>query len=227
MVNSSEELQSKIYPNLEENYRKSEWLLDRCILTPRNDIVEKINTNLMDKVPGESVVYRSFNQTTEESEACTYPTDVLNSFNPPGLPPHELALKEGCPIILLRNLDAPRLMNGTRLIVKRLMKNVIVATILTGVAAGEDVLIPRIGLIPSDFFVEFKRMQFPVKPAFCLTCNKSQGQTIKHVGLHLNPGVFSHGQMFVGCSRCGDPENLYIYANGNLAKNVVYQQALQ
>ena len=118
-------------------------------------------------------------------------------------------------------------MNGTRLIVKRLMKNVIVATILTGVAAGEDVLIPRIGLIPSDFFVEFKRMQFPVKPAFCLTCNKSQGQTIKHIGPNLNPGVFSHGQMFVGCSRCGDPENLYIYANGNLAKNVVYPQALQ
>ena len=98
-------------------------------MAPRNDIVEKINTSLMDKVPGESVVYRSFDQTTEESEACTYPTDVLNSFNPPGLPPHELALKEGCPIILLRNLDAPRLMNGTRLIVKRLMKNVIVATI--------------------------------------------------------------------------------------------------
>ena len=84
VVNSSEELQSKIYPNLEENYRKSEWLLDRCILTPRNDIVEKINTSLMDKVPGESVVYRSFDQTTEESEACTYPADVLNSFNPPG-----------------------------------------------------------------------------------------------------------------------------------------------
>ena len=38
VVNSSEELQSKIYPNLEENYRKSEWLLDQCILTPRNDI---------------------------------------------------------------------------------------------------------------------------------------------------------------------------------------------
>ena len=133
---------------MEENYQKSEWLHVRCILAPLNDIMEKINTSLMDKVPGESVVYRSFDQTTEESEACTYPTDVLNSFNPPGLPPHELALKEGCPIILLRNLDAPRLMNGTRLIVKRLMKNVIVATILTGVASRKDVLIARIGLIP-------------------------------------------------------------------------------
>ena len=62
--------------------------------------------------------------------------EVLNSQNPPGLPPHELKLKEGCPIILLCNLDTPRLMNGTRLIVKRLMKNIIVAKILREVAAG-------------------------------------------------------------------------------------------
>ena len=42
-------------------------------------------------------------------------------------------------------------MSGTRLIVKRLMKNVIVATILTRVAYGEYMLIPKIVLIPSDF----------------------------------------------------------------------------
>ena len=118
-------------------------------------------------------------------------------------------------------------MNGTRLIVKRLMKNIIVARILTGVAAGEEVLIPRIGLIPSDCFVEFKQVQFPVNSAFCLTWNKAQGQTYKYAGLYLNPGVFSHGQMFVGCSRCGCPENLYIYGNGTRAKNIVYQQAIR
>ena len=125
-------------------YKKSDWLRDRAILAPRNDIVEQIKASLMERVPGESVVYRSYDQTTELSEACAYPMEFLNSLNPPGLPPHQLTLKEGCPIILLRNLDAPRLMNGTSLIVKSLMRNVIVATILTGVAEREDVLIPRI-----------------------------------------------------------------------------------
>ena len=36
---------------------------------------------------------------------------------------------------------AQGLMNGTRLLVKHLMKNVIVATILTGVAAGDQGLV--------------------------------------------------------------------------------------
>ena len=40
IVNSAQELQSKIYPNLEENYKKSDWLRDRTILAPCNDIVE-------------------------------------------------------------------------------------------------------------------------------------------------------------------------------------------
>ena len=85
------------------------------------------------------------------------------------------------------NLEAPLLMNGTRLIVKCLMKNIIVAKILTGVATGEEALIARIGLIPSDGFVKYKRVLFPVKPAFCLTCNKAQlGQSYKYAGFHLN-----------------------------------------
>ena len=116
------------------------------------------------------MAYRSYDQTTEVSEASGYLMEVLKNQKPPGLPPHELKLKEGCPIILLRNFEAPLLMNGTRLIVKRLMKNIIVARILTGVDAGEEVLIPRIGLIPSDCFGVFKQVQFPVKPAFCLAC---------------------------------------------------------
>ena len=37
VVNSSEELQSKIYPNLEENYQKSKWPRDWCISTHRGE----------------------------------------------------------------------------------------------------------------------------------------------------------------------------------------------
>ena len=143
------------------------------------------------------------------------------------MPSHNLLLKIGSPIILLRNLDAPRLCNGTRLSVKSLMPHVIEATILTGCAKGEDVFIPRIPLIPTDMPFEFKRLQFPVRLAFAMSINKAQGQSLKVAGINLETPCFSHGQLYVACSRVGTGKNLYVFAPGAKTKNVVYRTALQ
>ena len=98
---------------------------------------------------------------------------------------------------------------------------------MTNYAKGEDVFIPRIPLIPTDSVFEFKRTQFPIHLAFGMTITKSQGQSMKVVGVNLETHCFSHGQLYVACSRVGDPKNLFILADDGCTKNVVYSKALE
>ncbi|QQP50759.1 ATP-dependent DNA helicase, partial [Caligus rogercresseyi] len=226
-VATPQQLCHTVYPNLNENHANHEWLCERAILAPTNETVGSINSNLLKQIPGEERSYRSVDSVTETDQVTHYPTEFLNSLDPSGLPPHILTLKHGCPIILLRNLDAPRLCNGTRLIVKQMMAYIIEATIITGQGKGQSVFIPRIPLIPSDCPFPFKRLQFPVRPCFAMTINKAQGQSLRVVGLDLHTPCFSHGQLYVGCSRVGESTSLHIHALDQKTKNVVYPSVLQ
>jgi hypothetical protein len=47
-----------------------------------------------------------------------------------------------------------------------------------------------------------------VRPAFAMTINKAQGQTLKMVGIFLPKPVFTHGQLYVAMLRIGCPEGV-------------------
>ncbi|CAF1021035.1 unnamed protein product [Adineta steineri] len=227
VVKSVEELKNSVFPNIQTHFKDHTWLCERAILAPKNVNVNTINLQIQQQLPGETKSYKSIDTTTNVDVAVRYPTEFLNSLEPSGMPTHNLQLKIGSSIMLLRNLDAPRLCNGTRLCVKTLMPHVIEATIMTGCAKGEDVFIPRIPLIPTDDLIPFKRLQFPIRLAFAMSINKSQGQSLKVAGVNLETPCFSHGQLYVACSRVGTGKNLYLLAPDRKTKNVVYQTALQ
>ncbi|XP_047949496.1 uncharacterized protein LOC125195385 [Salvia hispanica] len=170
--------------------------------------------------------------------AALHSVEFLNNLKCSGTPNHELLLKVGTPVMLLRNIDHSNgLCNGTRLLITRLGDYVLEAQVLAGHNVGHKVLIPRMSLIPSDPRLPFKlqRRQFPVAVSYAMTINKSQGQSLAHVGLFLRKPVFSHGQLYVAISRVTSRAGMKILVckdedddnRGDSTVNVVYKEVFQ
>ena len=161
----------------------------------------------------------------------TYPLEVLNSFMPNGFPPYELFIKMKMPVIILRNINKKLgICNGTRAIVTGMKPNTIRVFIITGRSAGTTTTLFRIKFKTNGRDnIAMTRLQFPIKPCFAMTINKSQGQTLEVVGVNLEQNAFSHGQLYVALSRVRDPDNLYVYCGESLrhTKNIVYFEVLE
>ncbi|GBM06759.1 hypothetical protein AVEN_63002-1 [Araneus ventricosus] len=133
IIKTQQELMGAVFPNVAQHFIEYSWLCQRA--APRNEDVDVMNKKLLQELPGRVQVYKYIDTTCDINEAVNYPTEFLNILETPGVPLHTLELKIGEPIILLRNLHPPSLCNGTRLCIKKLMPNIIKATIMTGHAA--------------------------------------------------------------------------------------------
>ena len=60
-----------------------------------------------------------------------------------------------------------------------------------------------------------------------ININKAQGQSLEKCGIDLNTDCFSHGQLYVACSRAGKSDNIFICTDNGTAKNAVYSQVFR
>ena len=71
-----------------------------------------------------------------------------------------------------------------------------------------------------------------MRTAFATTINKSQGQSLKNVGVWLRGQPFGHGQLYVACSRVSSPDQLKFAIMREpdqkelTAKNIVFHEVL-
>ncbi|KAL5582135.1 hypothetical protein UlMin_014577 [Ulmus minor] len=103
---SLQKLIKVVFPNIEDYPKNLHFMVNRAILTPKNDYVDEINNLLMNLFLSDSIKYYSFDETLDNTEQ-SFQEDFLNTFTPNGIHPHELILKQNCAVILLRNLNAP------------------------------------------------------------------------------------------------------------------------
>ena len=182
----------EIFPNLATNVSDPGWLEGRSILAVTNKEVKMLNEVLTSQLPGNTDRLKSADEIVNNQDLLRFNTEYLHTLNPNGFPNHDLCLKKNMPLMLLRNLN-PRegLCNGTKLIFIRCIDNKLLECKVVGNL--RVVLIPRITFIPKvgEFTFEWQRRQFPVKPAFATTINKSQGQTLKMAGIWLRTQVIS------------------------------------
>lgn len=227
---TSKSLPKKVFSR---RFRHKDWdtVAKRAILAMLNSQVDEINDEVLEMLEAEGKEYISID-TAEEGNTELAP-EVMNTFNASGLPQHTLRLKTNCTIILMRNLNVQRgLCNGTRMRVVELGRHVLKCAILTGDKAGHEVYIPRITLKEEEKFpVAFRRHQFPVKLAWAMTFNRSQGQTLDMVGLDLSHPPFAAGQLYVGLSRVRSWDRIKVrlpeeVRQSRKTRNVVYKEVL-
>jgi ATP-dependent DNA helicase PIF1 len=163
---------------------------------------------------------------------------VMNDVNDPGnCPPHKLTLKVGDICILMRAVNKEeKFSTNTRVRVERISKNTVRVQSLAN--PNKFVTLPRfIFKIKLNIGrgYEMTRHQFPLRLAYSMSINKSQGQQYLRCVADLTKFCFSHGHLNVALSRITDPANMAIFVNDGdwdqnenriWTINVVYKEIL-
>ncbi len=154
------------------------------------------------------------------------PGEYLQTLHTPGMPSYRLHLKINGVYMLLRNMNvSDGLCNGTRFTLIDIDGHIFRIIHDDKSKKDKTFLLSRITTKPppqNPF--PFNRRQYPIRPCFGMTINKSQGCTLDMVGLDGTSPVFSNGQTYVALSRVRDFHSLTVLTphGEKTKKNIVF-----
>lgn len=160
-------------------------------IVPTNAKVRKINNENLLRLNTKKRVYKA------EKYGAVKPSDIVND--------EELLLKIGAKVMITTNHPMLEYSNGSLGTVKEFHKDSVDVQLL---GSHKVVEIERKRNVISEYVVEDGLItlrevgfysQIPLKIAYAITVHKSQGKTFDEV--HLDPSVWSDGQLYVALSR--------------------------
>ena len=238
-----------------------EMFSKRAILAGTNEEVDQWNGEVQNLNSFPVMLLASHDELAESDDPhdilrSMLTEDVLNNYNKNGVPPHVLNLKVNDTCIVLRNLNRKEcLTNNCRVrIIAITTKCIRVQTINDN---KKTFSLPRIRFkfrLPFGRSFELVRTQFPLRLAYSMSINKSQGilknfyfhdrlirlcifcigQELSTCLLDLRTPPFAHGHLYVALSRIRKFNDIAIFTNEEnvrngviTTENVVYPELLK
>ena len=201
--------------------------IDSAILCSTNTVVNEWNQKFLHRMKGRVRELYGSNEIKEFRDP-QYKTlfgrcnDFLKTISCSGVPDSKLFIKKHCICLLMRNLSKSLTKSTKIRVLKIVGRHVLLCQTLD---TNEKFWLPRINFefdLPSLQIV-ITRKQFPLQLCWAITVNKSQSQSLQHVGFDLRNCVFQHGSLYTGCSRGYHRNATVVLSNSkNIVGNSVY-----
>jgi hypothetical protein len=185
------------------------------ILTTTNSRANAVNEGKLADLPGKEYKYEA--AITKDFNESAYPGE------------HCLRLKKGSQIILIRNDPDKRWVNGTIAKIVALSTEIIKVSINGSI---HEVTKSSWEKIEYEYNRDEDKIeertigtfeQYPIKLAWAITIHKSQGQTFDNIVIDLGVGAFTHGQVYVGLSRCTSLKGIILKRPVN-ASDIIFDE---
>ncbi len=175
---------------------------ETTILTTKREDAYKLNLEQLKKIESEEFIYKA-----EGAEKLK--ENSVYFFR------KELHLKEGAPVIFTQNDKDKRWVNGSRGTIESLSED----TIRVRVGNGKIYDIKKVYMSESELKADKKTVitkhittikQYPIELAFAMTIHKSQGQTLKNIIIYKGESFFEPGLLYTALSRVRKLEDIRI-----------------